>query len=398
MQQVAIADCPPRWVCGGRPMHAAVPRTPAAHRPLAASAVAARAVPCWTCVRRGRTALAAAPRRSCRASIAFAVGGGLLVARRYQSSRRRGRYNSMALAAIFGKSDAQAIEEYFGDKVLWVTGASAGLGEALCLALARGSRPRGLIISARRELELQRVRRQCLELQPELKVKVLPLDLGNVDSLPAAAKEATSFCGLVDVLFNNGGRGFRDVAAQTPLEIDRMMMDINYFSGVCLVKSLLGGWIERGTGHVIQIASVQGFFGLPGRTAYAATKHAAMGFYDSLRSEVADSGIAVTMVAPGYINTAHSAGAAHGSGGKYPEGHTSKGVAPEVLAVQVLAAAARKKQEIAPAAVDARIARLLRCACPPVLFWAMVKRARKERREREGLAAAEAHGKSLKAA
>merc|ERR1712014_537004 len=96
-------------------------------------------------------------------------------------------------------------------------------------------------------------------------------------------------------------------------------------------KALMPSWLTAGRGHVTQIASVQGFFGLPGRTAYSAAKHAAVGFYDSLRAEVADQGIKVTTVCPGYIKTGHSVNAVR-SGGEYPEGHTSKGVPPEILA------------------------------------------------------------------
>jgi len=161
-----------------------------------------------------------------------------------------------------------------------------------------------------------------------------------------------------------------------------MMMNVNYFSGVALVKALLPDWLASSSGHVVQIASVQGYFGLPGRTAYSATKHAAMGFYDSLRAEVADNGISVTMVAPGYIATQHSENAAHGSGGKYPEGHTSKGVPPEVMAPQILAATARGRSEFVPAALDAKIARILRQLWPSGLFYVMRRRARKERLQR----------------
>lgn len=288
----------------------------------------------------------------------------------------------MGACASLGKSDAKAIAEYFDGKVVWVTGASAGLGEALCIALCQGARPKGLILSARNETALDRVTKRCLELHPGLQARVLLLDLEKVEAIPGIAAQAKEVFGGVDVLVNNGGRGFRDTAAQTPLEIDQMMMKVNYFSGVALVKALLPDWLAAGSGHVVQIASVQGYFGLPGRTAYAATKHAAMGFYDSLRAEVADSGISVTMVAPGYIATQHSQNAAHGSGGKYPEGHTSKGVPPEVMAPQILAATARGRSEFLPAALDAKLARILRQLWPSGLFYYMRRRARKERLER----------------
>merc|ERR1712187_795204 len=178
------------------------------------------------------------------------------------------------------------------------------------------------------------------------------------------------------------GVGFRGIALETSLEDDQKVMNVDYFSGVALVKALLPSWLREQSGHVVQISSVQGFFGLPGRTAYAAAKHAAVGFYDSLRAELVDTGISVTTVCPGYIRTGHSANAVYGSGGGYPEGHTNKGVEPDVLAREILSAVAKRRPELVSAALDAKIARLLRAFCAPVLFWVMQKRARKELRER----------------
>merc|ERR1712150_148933 len=122
--------------------------------------------------------------------------------------------------------------------------------------------------------------------------------------------------------------------------------------------------------------------GLPGRTAYSAAKHAAIGFYDSLRAELADTGISVTTVCPGYIKTGHSLNAVRGTGGGYPEGHTSKGVDPEVLAQEILAAVASCWPELVSAALDAKLARLIRTLCPPLLFLIMRRRAQKELQER----------------
>merc|ERR1719433_517988 len=160
-------------------------------------------------------------------------------------------------------------------------------------------------------------------------------------------------------------------------------MNVDFFSGVALTKALLPAWMEMRSGHVVQISSVQGFFGLPGRTAYSAAKHAAVGFYDSLRAELADAGIAVTTVCPGYIRTGHSMNAVKGSGRGYPEGHTNKGVPPNALAQEALASIARGCPELISAALDARLARLLRSLCPRLLFWVMRRRARKELRERQ---------------
>lgn len=304
----------------------------------------------------------------------------------------------LAAAVGLGRGDAEDIREYFDGKVVWVTGASGGFGEALCVALAGGARLRGLILSARRETELERVRGRCLELCPDLGAAVLSLDLSDVGSLAAKAEKAQGLFGAVDVLVNNGGVGFRGLGVETSVEVDRLVMDIDFFSGVALTKALLPAWVAAGRGHVVQVSSVQAFFGLPGRTAYAAAKHAARGFYDALRAEVADKGISVTNVCPGYIATNHSKNAAQGEGVRYPEGHTSKATLPEVLAPKVLAAVARGVPEVVPASVDARFARYLRILCPRLLFWIMRKRARKEERQRLEWLAQQGEGEKPKVA
>eukprot|EP00913_Durusdinium_trenchii_P032980 g30875.t1 len=171
--------------------------------------------------------------------------------------------------------------------------------------------PKGIILSARREEALLRVKSACCQLAAELAVKVLPLDLAELKTLPQKASEAKKLFGEVDVLINNGGVGFRGLGP-----LDRWL-NVDYFSGVILTKSLLPDWLQRHRGHVVQVSSVQGFFGLPGRTAYAAAKHAAVGFYDALRAEVSERGVEVTTICPGYIATGHSQNAVKGEGAKY---------------------------------------------------------------------------------
>eukprot|EP00747_Dinoflagellata_sp_TGD_P056374 gnl/TRDRNA2_/TRDRNA2_150056_c0_seq1.p1 gnl/TRDRNA2_/TRDRNA2_150056_c0~~gnl/TRDRNA2_/TRDRNA2_150056_c0_seq1.p1 ORF type:complete len:331 (+),score=57.69 gnl/TRDRNA2_/TRDRNA2_150056_c0_seq1:438-1430(+) len=271
------------------------------------------------------------------------------------------------------------IRNYFEGKVVWITGASSGLGEALCISLCRQTQLTALILSARRENELERVKQRCLELQPTVDVAVLPVDLSKLDILPEVAGEAESLFGRVDVLFNNAGVGFRGLAVETGLDLHQLVMNVNFLSGVALVTALLPGWHQRSSGHVVQIAGVQGFIGLPGRAAMSAAKHAAVGFYDSLRAEVAGSGVTVTLVAPGYIATEHGLNAVS-AGAQIPE--APKGLPPEVLAPQILEAVADRKPEFVPAALDAKVAMWLRTLFPRLLFWAMERRAEKEREER----------------
>ncbi|CAK8990421.1 Dehydrogenase/reductase SDR family protein 7-like, partial [Durusdinium trenchii] len=161
------------------------------------------------------------------------------------------------LAGSFQHKDLVVMEEYFSDKVVWVTGASAGFGEALCIALCQSAKPGGLILSARRKDELERVRSRCLELFPNLNAEVLPLDLSDLSRLGPVAERAKGLFGRVDVLVNNGGVGFRGLGQETSIEEDQHVMNVDFFSGVVLTKALLPEWIQRQSGHVVQISSVQ---------------------------------------------------------------------------------------------------------------------------------------------
>jgi len=288
----------------------------------------------------------------------------------------------MGLGASSRSVNDAEIASYFEGTAIWITGASSGLGEALSISLCALSRPRSLVLSARRVKELERVQKRCKQIQPGIDVHVLPVDLAAVDGLQEAAKKANALVsGHIEILVNNGGVGFRGLVQDTSFATHQNIMNVDYLSGVALVTALLPGWRAAHCGHVVQIASIQSFFGLPGRSAYAAAKHAAVGFYDALRAEVADEGVAVTTVAPGYIRTGHSFNALKADGSKYEklDESTQKGVDPEVLAPQLLTAVARREAEFTPAPLDARFARILRTLWPRAFFSLMVKRARKDR-------------------
>ena len=107
----------------------------------------------------------------------------------------------------------------FQDQIVWITGASSGIGEALAYAFAReGAR---LVLSARRAEELERVRRACLRPEAHL---VVPLDLTRSDTFPAIAADVLTRCGGIDILVNNGGVSQRGLAVETALAIELQIM------------------------------------------------------------------------------------------------------------------------------------------------------------------------------
>lgn len=186
------------------------------------------------------------------------------------------------------------------DKVIWITGASSGIGEALVYALsAKGAR---LILSSRRKEELERVKGNCpSDAQP--RIRILPLDLEKSDTLQLSTEAAVQIFGHVDILINNGGITQRSLVAEASMAVYRRLMEVNFFGPVALTKFLLPHFLKRKKGHFVNITSLTGKFGTPYRSGYAASKHALHGFFDSLRAEHNKDHIRVTMVCPGFIHT-----------------------------------------------------------------------------------------------
>ena len=176
----------------------------------------------------------------------------------------------------------------------------------------------------------------------------LPLDLAQSGTFPALTAQVLEKFGRVDILVNNGGVSQRALAADMLLEVERAMMEVNYFGTVALTKAVLPSMLARRAGHVVVISSVMGYIGTPGRSTYAASKHALHGYFDSLRAEIWRSGVKVTLVCPGYVQTKVSANAFDASGEKYGQTDTThlRGITAERCAAATLQAVARGKEEI----------------------------------------------------
>lgn len=227
-------------------------------------------------------------------------------------------------------------------KVAWVTGASSGIGEALAKALsAAGAR---LVLSARRKEELERVRTACTAAEVHM---VLPFDLLHFDA-EAVAQSALEQMGRIDLLIHCGGISQRGTVLETALDVDRRIMEINYFSTVTLTKAVLPSMVAQRQGHLVVISSLSGKISTPRRSAYAASKHALHGFFESLRTEVIGDNIQVTMVCPGYVKTALSLHALTGDGSAHGEldPTQAKGMTPEALATRILRAIEKNEEEI----------------------------------------------------
>lgn len=255
--------------------------------------------------------------------------------------------------------------------VVWITGASSGIGEALAHRFARrGAR---LILSARREERLEAVRRACEN--PE-RHTVLPLDLGRPETLGEAAREVLERCGRVDVMVHNGGISQRSLAEATALDVDRRILEVDYLGPVALTKALLPSMLERKSGRFVVVSSLVGKIGTPLRSGYSAAKHALHGFFDSLRAEVHDRGIRVTLVCPGFIHTELPLHALTGDGS--PQGTMdraqSRGMSPEACAGRIVRALDRDEAEVLVGGKEVWAVRVDRFF--PGIFRRLIRRVR----------------------
>lgn len=202
-----------------------------------------------------------------------------------------------------------------------------------------------LILSSRKLAELERVKANC---NPAVKVEIQVLDVAEQTSFKEVTTTLLAKTGSVDILINNAGVSQRGLVKNTSLEVDRRIMEINYFGAIALTKAVLPNMLERGSGQIVAMSSLVGKFGSPLRSTYAASKHALHGFFDSLRAETVQEGIKVTIVCPGYIHTDVSKNALTADGQKQgtTDAKTAQGLSPEQFAKKAVNAIVQEKREV----------------------------------------------------
>lgn len=231
------------------------------------------------------------------------------------------------------------------DKVIWLTGASSGIGEEMAYQLsAKGAK---LILSSRRVEELERVKRECKGKNAD-DIRIVALDLSDAASLASKAEQALEQYGYIDILINNGGISQRALVQDTSMDVYRRIMEVDYFAPIQLSKLVLPSMLERNFGQHVVITSATGIISTPLRSAYAAAKHALHGFYDALHAEVYDDNVRVTLICPGFIKTNVSYNALTGNGkaqNKHDE-EISKGLTPQKAVNKIIHAIEQRKEEV----------------------------------------------------
>lgn len=253
----------------------------------------------------------------------------------------------------------------YKNKIVWITGASSGIGEAFAKAFYNEGAK--LILSSRREEELKRVMTD-LSATPD-NCYILPLDLAEPDTLPKKAEEALAAFGGIDVLVNNGGISQRSLFAETDMDTIRRLMEVNFFGSAELTRAVLPKMMEQKSGHIIVTSSVAGKFGTKFRSGYAASKHALQGLFDCIRQEMYEHNVGVTMVCPGPIKTniTQNSLTADGSNfGKMGDLHKSAMDADEMV-TRIWKDLKNQKEEIYISSPKERLALLVKRISPRLL-------------------------------
>lgn len=171
----------------------------------------------------------------------------------------------------------------------------------------------------------------------------------------------------------------------TKIDVDMKVMQTNYFGAIGMTKAVLPSMLERRDGRILCIGSVQGKFAIPERASYSASKHALQAFCDSLRAEVHQHNVKVTLISPGYISTNFSMNALTGSGAQYAkmDESTAKGTDPFEMAEKIVRAVLADKKDVMFCGVVPKLAYYIRYLMPSLYFWIMSLRAAKLTRQKQ---------------
>ena len=232
----------------------------------------------------------------------------------------------------------------FKNRLVLITGATSGIGKAITLQLAKEGAK--LIIADRQEDDLKVVKEECQKYTTFC--EIITFDLSNPNEVTSAAATILEKYGPIYLLINNGGISQRSLAHETPIEIDRRIMEIDFFSYIILTKAFIPSMIERKEGYIAVTSSLSGKFGFHLRSSYSAAKHALQGYFETLRMELKQHGISVTIAYPGSINTNISVNAIEKDGSKHGimDPAQSKGMSAEDCAKHYIRAIKKERAEV----------------------------------------------------
>jgi NAD(P)-dependent dehydrogenase (short-subunit alcohol dehydrogenase family) len=262
----------------------------------------------------------------------------------------------------------------FRGKTVVVTGAGGGLGAAYARRFARAGACLGLL-----DVDVAGVQALAAELAGQ-GVASLPLDcdVTREDACAIAIAAVQAHFGGVDVLINNAGITHRSAFRDTQSAVFRKVMEVNFFGALYCTQAALPSLIER-RGLIVAISSIAGVAPLYGRSGYAASKHALHGLFDSLRAELAASGVEVLIVCPGFTATGIGAAALDGDGTvtRHPQSTVGR-VATAGSVAEVVFRAAGRHRRLVVLSGTGKATRLLHILVPTIYERLMARALRRE--------------------
>ncbi|PYE36434.1 SDR family NAD(P)-dependent oxidoreductase [Psychrobacter fozii] len=248
---------------------------------------------------------------------------------------------------------------------IWITGASSGIGQALAISFAkRGAR---IILSGRDQEKLEAVRKNCKGSKNHI---VIPFDIGDTSQTKIAYESAIQQAGKIDWLINNAGISQRSLIMDTTEDVERQLMEIDYFAQTRLTRLVLPKMIAQGGGKIVMVSSIAGLLGTQYRGAYSAAKAAIHMWANSLRAELHDQGIEVATIFPGFIQTNVSINALTGDGSAQGtmDDATKKGLTAAVFAKQAVKALLKEEEYIVISGPKEKFATKVNRISPPKLY------------------------------
>lgn len=192
------------------------------------------------------------------------------------------------------------LSKFYDQKVIWITGASEGLGRELALALSKYNVK--LILSARQDVKLRETKK--LANLPDHRCLIIPLDLTQLKEEQMAMIQDRILLkfGSLDMIIHNASLSQRSLAHQTLDPVERKIMETNFFGPVKLTKSVLPNLLKSESPQIVVISSLCGKFGVPLRSTYCAAKHALHGFFEAMNLELSGK-VGISLFVLGGVKT-----------------------------------------------------------------------------------------------
>ncbi len=270
----------------------------------------------------------------------------------------------------------------FKNQVVWITGASSGIGEALAHKFA--SLQSKIILTARRTEKLAEIKKNLIQKGINADhITVLPADLSNISTFPDLTKKAISIYGTLDVLINNAGISQRGYAADTAFEVEMKIFNLDLLSPIALTKAVLPHFLQKKEGRIIVTSSLLGVLEIPASTSYCGAKHGVNGYFGALAYELLPLGIQVHVLQPGFVKTEISLQALNSNGenhGKMDSDH-SKAMTAETFANRAFPQILKNKVYITVAGKEG-LAVYVKRFCPGLYQFLVLRMAHKLFKER----------------